>query len=466
VRLVSSTERVLGMRRPRRPPATAGPRLLAAAAVIAVLLFAPAPGATAQIAPDTTTTTTAPPPVSTTPSLDTTTLSPTTTTADSTTTTVSPTTTTTVVAAPPVTSSATVTQPPAWTAQVPGPPPPPPLPAGATAADIALAGQLESQIVAQSDVLDLAAERYDEAETSLQTATSHLNDVQSQVTAAADRAAGLQASLDQSQVALRQAALDAYVNSGGTPSDAIAGSMIGAYEQRLSQALADTTLSRAAAKIQQLHGAQRQLTAAQEALAAVQQRAQTDSAAAQAAAAQAQAAAQSAALQQAQLLATMAQVKGNLPQLVAAAGAVQAQAAFVRFTSLNLLDFRPAGPLAPPLPQTTLALQAALAQVGKPYVWGATGPDTFDCSGLTEWSWLQAGVAIPRVASAQQAWAAPVPVSQLQPGDFVFFGNPAHHVGVYVGNGMMVNAPHSGATVAVVPIWWNDLAGFGRAHQP
>jgi cell wall-associated NlpC family hydrolase len=66
------------------------------------------------------------------------------------------------------------------------------------------------------------------------------------------------------------------------------------------------------------------------------------------------------------------------------------------------------------------------------------------------------------VAADQQAAAIPVPISQLAPGDLVFFGAPAHHVGIYVGGGRMVDAPHSGANVTVVPIWWDDLAGFGR----
>jgi cell wall-associated NlpC family hydrolase len=114
------------------------------------------------------------------------------------------------------------------------------------------------------------------------------------------------------------------------------------------------------------------------------------------------------------------------------------------------------------LPEATAAVQAALAQVGKPYQWGAAGPNTFDCSGLTMWSWAQAGIAIPRVAADQQSWTTPVPISQLQPGDLVFFGTPAHHVGMYIGNGLMVDAPHTGADVTVESIWWSDLAGFGR----
>jgi cell wall-associated NlpC family hydrolase len=74
-------------------------------------------------------------------------------------------------------------------------------------------------------------------------------------------------------------------------------------------------------------------------------------------------------------------------------------------------------------------------------VWGGNGPDTFDCSGLMKWAWSHVGVNIPRVAADEQLWASPVPISQLAPGDFVFFGSPAHHVGMYIGIGMTVDAP-------------------------
>jgi hypothetical protein len=107
----------------------------------------------------------------------------------------------------------------------------------------------------------------------------------------------------------------------------------------------------------------------------------------------------------------------------------------------------------------------AFGELGKPYVWAATGPNTFDCSGLTQFVWRQAGVAIPRVAAAQDSWSIPVPLSQLIPGDLVFFGRTdVHHVGIYIGDGLMINAPHTGDVVRVSSIWWSDLAGFGRVH--
>jgi cell wall-associated NlpC family hydrolase len=81
-----------------------------------------------------------------------------------------------------------------------------------------------------------------------------------------------------------------------------------------------------------------------------------------------------------------------------------------------------------------------------------------------QWSWNQLGLNLPRVAADQQTWAIPVPISQVLPGDLVFFGSPAHHVGLYIGNGMMVDAPHTGAVVETVPVWWDELSGFGRIH--
>ncbi len=135
--------------------------------------------------------------------------------------------------------------------------------------------------------------------------------------------------------------------------------------------------------------------------------------------------------------------------------------------SATSLQFAPKTPLPPPLSTTAVALTWAFAELGKEYVWGATGPDTFDCSGLTQFVWKAAGVAIPRVAADQDAWTIPVPLSQLLPGDLVFFGTTdIHHVGIYIGDGLMINAPHTGTVVQVSSIWWSDLAGFGRVHYP
>lgn len=93
------------------------------------------------------------------------------------------------------------------------------------------------------------------------------------------------------------------------------------------------------------------------------------------------------------------------------------------------------------------ALQAARSKIGVPYVWGATGPSSFDCSGLTQWAFEQAGVDIPRTSQAQSQAGQKVSMDNLQPGDLIFFYSPVSHVGIYAGNGQFIEAPQSGEDV-------------------
>jgi cell wall-associated NlpC family hydrolase len=109
------------------------------------------------------------------------------------------------------------------------------------------------------------------------------------------------------------------------------------------------------------------------------------------------------------------------------------------------------------------AVSTALAQVGKPYVWGANGPNSFDCSGLTQYSWSAAGVALPHSSGAQSTMGTPVSRSQLQPGDLVFFYSPVSHVGMYIGNGQMVHAATSGEPVQVVSL--DSMPGYNSARR-
>jgi len=98
------------------------------------------------------------------------------------------------------------------------------------------------------------------------------------------------------------------------------------------------------------------------------------------------------------------------------------------------------------------AVQFALAQVGKPYVFGAAGPGSYDCSGLTMAAWAQGGVSLPHSAADQYNYGHHVSRDQLQPGDLIFFYQPIGHVTIYIGDGMMVSAPTEGENVSVVPV--------------
>lgn len=97
------------------------------------------------------------------------------------------------------------------------------------------------------------------------------------------------------------------------------------------------------------------------------------------------------------------------------------------------------------------ALAAAQSKIGAPYVWGATGPDSFDCSGLVQWAYAQAGVSIPRTTYDQAVGGAPVSRDELQPGDVVLYYG-GEHVGIYVGGGDVVHAPTSGESVKRAPV--------------
>ncbi|MBO1336168.1 C40 family peptidase [Streptomyces sp. VRA16 Mangrove soil] len=108
------------------------------------------------------------------------------------------------------------------------------------------------------------------------------------------------------------------------------------------------------------------------------------------------------------------------------------------------------------------ALAYAVRQIGKPYVWGAEGPASFDCSGLTSQAWARAGRVIPRTSQEQWARLPRVPLSELRPGDLVVYFPKATHVAMYLGDGMVVQAPRPGARVKVSPIAANPLLGAVR----
>jgi cell wall-associated NlpC family hydrolase len=120
------------------------------------------------------------------------------------------------------------------------------------------------------------------------------------------------------------------------------------------------------------------------------------------------------------------------------------------------------GNVPAPGPAAQVAVDTARAQLGKPYVYAGSGPDVFDCSGLTMYAWAAAGVSLPHNAEAQYQSLPHVSQSELQPGDLVFFGSPIHHVGIYAGGGSMIEAPYTGVNVRYRSIYRSDYAGAAR----
>jgi cell wall-associated NlpC family hydrolase len=122
----------------------------------------------------------------------------------------------------------------------------------------------------------------------------------------------------------------------------------------------------------------------------------------------------------------------------------------------------PSGVIAPS-GAAQAAVDTALAQVGDPYVWGAGGPNAFDCSGLTQYAYSAAGVSLPHSSRSQAGMGQAVSRDQLQPGDLLFYYSPTSHVAMYVGNGQMVHASTAGKPVQVVS--FNSMSGFTHARR-
>lgn len=109
-----------------------------------------------------------------------------------------------------------------------------------------------------------------------------------------------------------------------------------------------------------------------------------------------------------------------------------------------------------------VAINAALAEQGKPYRYATAGPDTYDCSGLTHYAWAQAGVSLPRNSAMQAASIPHVSPADAQPGDLIFYYSPISHVGIYIGGGQYVHAPATGDVVKVSSVNWNKVTAVGR----
>jgi peptidoglycan DL-endopeptidase CwlO len=175
---------------------------------------------------------------------------------------------------------------------------------------------------------------------------------------------------------------------------------------------------------------------------------------------------------QAAILDQMAERKAEIEQLVAQTEQTLAQlraAERRRAAAANRPTTAPSADRSSPTPppkavsgNVGAVIRYAYAQLGKPYQWGATGPGSFDCSGLTMMAWAQAGVSLPHSSRAQIGIGRQVTRSELQPGDLIFRYSPISHVSLYVGNGQQISATHTGSTVKLQSAFQGEIVGFSR----
>lgn len=325
------------------------------------------------------------------------------------------------------------------------------------------AARVAAQIDADNRLVDSLTARFEAAQLAASDVDARLAD-----SAAALRAVRLR--IAQTGAAVRDLAVAEFMNGGST--SAALSSMLGQGDLRrvsIAQLYADLAVRKTQDVLDASKAAQEDYQARLEGLRAEQKRAHAAAAGMQAARGAAEAAV-------AQQQSRLGKVQGDLAALVAAEQARQqaAREAKTRATVVqDVLPPRPAiaprraaspagvtgpDPAATPAPpgngsRASIAVAEARRQLGKPYHWGAAGGDSFDCSGLTMWAWRAAGGRLPHYSGAQYSATTHIPLSELQPGDLVFFYSDLSHVGIYVGGGQMIHAPHSGDVVRYASIF-------------
>jgi peptidoglycan DL-endopeptidase CwlO len=358
-------------------------------------------------------------------------------------------------------------------------------PAGADAISDAKAkaAAIEAQLAQAQNEMSALSQQYDAAQ-------YHLSQINSNITATKANIAADQSQVQHDKATLAKAAVANYITDGtaATQNPIFSGNeqTLGATTEYNTIAEGDISLA-----VDNLHTAENSLNAQVAQLDGEQSQAQAQVATEQNAVAQNAQAVQ-------QQKSALAQEQGQIAQLVqqqqqaeaaaaakaaqerqaaakvaaAAAAAVAAAAAPAPSSSGNatatLAGLQPAAP-PPTAAGGAGAVQAAESQIGVPYVWGGESPKGsgspgFDCSGLTAWSWGQVGVGLPHYSGAQMADSTPVPISDLQPGDLLFYGpGGSQHVAMYVGPGEMIEAPYTGASVWLTGLrLGGDFAGAGR----
>jgi len=307
-------------------------------------------------------------------------------------------------------------------------------------------------IAAKIDALNHEIEAKAEAANAAQLELDNLNQ---QVADAQAKVAAAQAEHDKHLAEIRDYAINAYVHGTDAVSQEEA---IGAdaNEQGQRQGYLTAAAGNRQQLVDQLRAAEEDLNAQiaqlNEAKAAAQ--AKADDLNNQKAAAQAAVAQQQALYNQAQgeLAALVKQAQERQAREAAAAAEARARAAAQSGNAPRDIT----GPPPPVSGGAGAAIAEARRQLGKPYVWGAAGPDAFDCSGLTQWAWRAGGVSLPHFSGAQYSATTHIPLSAIQPGDLIFYENPDQHVALYVGGGTIIHAPHAGDVVRYDSLYyWN-----------
>jgi peptidoglycan DL-endopeptidase CwlO len=299
-------------------------------------------------------------------------------------------------------------------------------------------------VAAKSHDLEVLAEQFNDAREALTTAKATAESAAATLTRA-------QADLAAAQQHVRGIARSAYTGEG-----------LGEFQAMLTSESADDFVDRVAT-LQTIAGHQN--TVLDRAATLNVTAAQAQAAAAQAAT-EAQAQFDAVAAKQAALEAQVAEYRAAFDRLSAGEQRAAIEAAGVgvdRASRDERTDPAPAAPVVASSQAAKIAVDTALAQRGKPYVWAASGPGSFDCSGLVQYAYGAAGIGLPHSSRMQSQMGVPVSRDQLQAGDLVFFYSPVSHVGIYIGNGQMVHAPTAGDVVRVADI--DAMGGYNSARR-